>query len=483
VAPAASTGRSALVSIVSGAAALVLVAVTLGFTGGTTGTAAVDLIGDDATTTHHGPQTQSESRLPLPSTPPPTTSSTPPPAASLQALVRKKIDAIVEGHTTALAAGDQAGFLNRLDPAAPTLGTDRKRLFDNLRKVPFDTARWTVAEAEFTAADGSSVRTPGTAAAWPVTGTLDVGFEHAIAGVDVATVRELYVWKVRCVDPADACTVTAVEGGKDSRRRVSGYPAPWDLWDLSVEKRAHVLLMGPKADAGVLRSRATAAENAAVYTLGAWKGGSGTSPGFALVLTSSRKSFTKLYSSESIRDWAAGYALSLPGDKIPVGGARLVVDDDELSYDADFTRSLLRHEMTHALVATLYRYSSVADETPTWLIEGFADWQADADHSLAGTPSARDVRSLIDRRKFTGKVPTDADFETDDADRVEHAYNLSHLAVRYLGETYGPAKVGQFLTATYAGTYDSVDAALRNILGVGFDEFQTAWAAWVRKTV
>ncbi|MYW05347.1 hypothetical protein [Streptomyces sp. SID3343] len=482
VTPDVPAGRSALVSIVSGMAALILVAVTLGLAGGAHGTAAMDLIGDDAATAPRAPQAQTESRFPPPTTSPPTQSATPPPAASLQVLVRKKVDAIVEGHTSALAAGDQAGFLNRLDPATPALGTDRKRLFDNLRKVPFDTARWTVTAAEFTAADGSSVRTSGTAAAWPVTGTLDVGFEHAIAGVDVANVRELYVWKVRCVDPADACTVTAVEGGKDTQRRLSGYPAPWDLWDLSVEKRAHVVLMGPKADAAVLRGRATAAENAAVYTLGAWKGGPGTSPGFALVLTSSRKSFTKLYSSESIRDWAAGYALSLPGEKIPVGGARLVVDDEELSYDADFTRSLLRHEMTHALVATLFRYSG-AGETPTWLIEGFADWQADADRPIAGSLSARDIRTQVDRRKFTGKVPTDEDFETDDTDRVEHAYNLSHLAVRYLGDTYGAAKVGQFLTAAYAGTYDSVDIAMKTILGVEFEEFQTSWAAWVRKTV
>jgi peptidase MA superfamily protein len=483
VAPAASTGRSALVSIVSGVAALTLVAVTLGLTGGTNGTAAMDLIGDDVATTRRAPQAQNESRFPPPSTPPATESSTPAPASSLQTLVRKKVDTIVERHTAALAAGDQAGFLDRLDPATPALGTDRKRLFDNLRKIPFDTARWTVSTAEFTAADGSSVRTPGTAAAWPVTGTLDIGFEHAITGVDVANVRELYVWKVRCVDPADACTVTSVEGAKDTKRQVSGYPAPWDLWDLSVEKRAHVLLMGPKADAAVLRSRATTAENAAVYTLGAWKGGPGTSPGFALVVTSSRKSFTKLYSSESVRDWVAGFALSLPGEKLPVGGARLVVDDEELSYDADFSRSLLRHEMTHALVATLFRYSSIADEPPTWLVEGFADWQADADHPLAGSVSARDIRNQIDRRKFTGEVPSDEDFETDDTERVEHAYNLSHLAVRYLADTYGAAKVGQFVTAVYAGTYDSIDSTLKNILGTEFEEFQTNWAAWVKKKV
>ncbi|MFI1381522.1 peptidase MA family metallohydrolase [Embleya sp. NPDC020886] len=395
-----------------------------------------------------------------------------------------RLAALVTNRSAAFERGDEAAFLARVDRQDPTLFDGQRRLFTNLRKVPFDTARWRpIGAGRTVTADGSSPDRAGTAAAWPVTVSANVAFEHAITGVDLSPVPETYVWKARCTGPDDPCTLVdlAGAGDADTETGFAGYPAAWDLWDLRVERRPHVLLMAPGPDAAALRRSADLAEQAAVYTLGAWKGGAGTSPGFALVLTSSRASFGRLYSSDDVQEWAAGYALAMPGTDRPVGGVRMVVDDDQLAGDAAFAPLLLRHEMTHALVAPLARSGRDA-ELPTWLAEGFADWQAEADRPLAPVVT-HNIRALIDRGGFTGTPPAEEDFETSDEDRVENAYNLAHLMVRYLARTFGAERVCAFYTDVVTGRHVSVDEALTATFGVAPDRLRSDWAAWIRKTV
>ncbi|MGW1994864.1 peptidase MA family metallohydrolase [Embleya sp. NPDC001921] len=391
---------------------------------------------------------------------------------------------LAANRSTTFERGDEAGFLAGVDQQDKALLDGQRRLFGNLRKLPFDTARWRVLGTdEAVTADGSDPKHAGTAAAWPVTVTAHVAFEHAITGVDLGPVPETYLWKARCAGPEDPCTLVGSDGAADADTTsgFAGYPAAWDLWDIRVERRPHVVLIGSGADPAALRRNADLAERAAVYTLGAWKGGPGTSPGFALVLTSSRASFDKLYNSGEVQDWAAGYALGMPGTDRPIGGVRMVVDEGQLAGDPAFAPILLRHEMTHALVAPLSRPARGAD-LPTWLAEGFADWQAEADRPLEPVIT-RNIRALIDRGRFTGELPAESDFETTDEDRVENAYNLAHLMLRYLARTYGAERVCTFYTDVVTGRYDSVDEALTAAFDNTPDRLRADWAAWVRKTV
>ncbi|MGC0415077.1 peptidase MA family metallohydrolase [Embleya sp. AB8] len=407
-----------------------------------------------------------------------------PAADRISSRVLARLDALAGTRSAALEQGDEAAFLARVDPQDTAFVDGQRRLFGNLRKVPFDTARWrTRGNVKTVTADGSDPERAGTAAAWPVTVNVDVAFEHAITGVDVGPVPETYVWKARCADPVDPCTLIGADGAADADTAsgFAGFPAAWDLWDLAVERRPHVVLMGRSQDAATLRRNAEQAEQAAGYTLGAWRGGPGTSPGFALVLTSSRTSFGKLYNSDKVQDWAAGYALSMPGTDRPVGGVRMVVDNDQLTGDTTFAPILLRHEMTHALVAPLAGPGQ-GSEAPTWLAEGFADWQAEADRPLTRTITDN-IRALVAGGKFAGEPPADTEFETGDEARVEHAYNLAHLMVRYLAERYGAERVCTFFANTYAGKYRTIDEALTASFDTDPDRLRTDWAAWVRKTV
>ncbi|NUU23689.1 MAG: hypothetical protein HOV68_19630 [Streptomycetaceae bacterium] len=397
-------------------------------------------------------------------------------SSAARANVLSRTQSMAGARTNALKNNDPTAFAAAVDKNNKALLDSENRLFANLRKVPFEQSTWTTKNVTDARTD------PGATGGWPVTATVEVVFHHKVAGADVRPVAERYVWTVHCLTATDACGITGVTGAADSTiAGPAGYPAPWDVWDLAVERRPHVVAMGPVATAADLRARADEAEAAAVYDLGVWKGPAGTSPGFVITLTRERATFERLYSRESPGDWAAGFALPLSAadDADQVGGSRVVIDLDEMDQDPAFAKIILRHEMMHALLDPITHADY--DRIPLWAAEGFADWAAQADRPIRGTYEARAVAAQIKDGSFTGTLPSDRDFDSDDEDAIDAAYNQSHLAVRYLADTYGADKACAFIADVYQGRSGSIDAAIRAATGKSLTEFQKGWADWTRK--
>ncbi|UGQ10233.1 hypothetical protein LO772_25625 [Yinghuangia sp. ASG 101] len=397
-------------------------------------------------------------------------------SSTSRASVLTRVQKLAGTRSAALAKNDATAFLGTVDKNNKALLDTERRLFANLRKVPF-------AESTWSATDVADARTePSAVDGWPINATVLVAFRHQLANVDVRPVAERYQWTIRCVSAADVCGITNVAGGRDSTvLGPSGYPAPWDVWDLAVERRPHVVVFGPAATAADLRTRADQAETAAVYDIGAWKGPGGVAPGFAVTLTRERATFETLYSSEPPGEWAAGFALPLAAadDRRSVGGSRVVIDLDEMDQDAAFARVILRHELVHALLDPLM--TANFGDIPLWAAEGFADWVAQADRSIKGTYEARAVGGQIDDGTFTGELPTDDDFAASDEDTIDAAYNQAHLALRYLADTYGADKACAFIADVYRGTSGDAAAAIRTATGKSLDDFEKDWAAWTRR--
>lgn len=382
---------------------------------------------------------------------------------------------LTASRTAAVANNDVNAFLTPVDKNNKALVDAERRLFGNLAKVPFDQKDWSADNVSDARSDS------GSAGTWPVTATVAVAFRHKITNVDMRAVVERYVWTVRCASVTDPCVLTAVSGARDSDfTGPAGYPAPWDVWDLAVERRPHVVVLGPTASAEDLRVRADEAETAAAYDLARWTGPSGVSPGFVITLTRERTTFEKLYSRESPGDWAAGFALPLAAaDGTSVGGSRVVIDLDEMDQDREFARVILRHEMVHAMLDPITRADY--DQIPLWTAEGFADWVAQADRSIADSYEARAVSAQIKDGKFTGKLPDDDAFAAEDEDVIDAAYNQAHLAVRYLADTYGADKACAFIADVYLGSRSGVDGAVRAATGKSLAQFEKDWAEWTRK--
>nr|WNW38038.1 hypothetical protein RKE32_11045 [Streptomyces sp. Li-HN-5-13] len=391
---------------------------------------------------------------------------------------------VADGLTRALAAKDEEAFVR---PFAAGAVKDRQRLvFRNLLKVPWETARWEVSTS-------------------PLNGQLRVDFVHQVKDVDNLPIAEEYGWQVLPVGSGTE-VITGVGAVKDHQGKsldTGYYPAPWDVYDdLSVRVRDHLVAMADKGQEGELDRDVDVLARAAGDDLSAWRqfapapaGERRGAQGFFVVLEKNREVYNKLYQGDGKQDDSLEAGVNMPvvaadapgrngADGMTVGSSRIVMD----TTDSRFTGShwqegvtdIGRHEMAHAIVATLLSERPTAagkGQPHDWVAEGFAEFMAlRGKDSLAREELADDLREV----EFDGRLPgEEGEFYADTAEARSANYALSGDAVRYLAATYGEAKVFAFVAAHYAkpsGYAEELAAAT----GQSGDAFQTAWAEHVR---
>lgn len=392
-----------------------------------------------------------------------------------------ELEALTAARSRALADGDEAAFLAALDPATPGLVDEQRRLFRNLRPIPFDEAVYRV-DATHPADMADAL-------------IVDVSFDHRITNADTATVGEGYRWTVVRPGPGAAPRITSVTGTPyegAGYRYARDYPAPWDRSELTVARRPHVVVLAEQGLADRAEPLADAAEAAAVADLAAYSGPSGTSPGFVLVPVADRHSFYELYGGRAdqhgdesgltyaLRASATAGASSAVGPP-QFGGARIVVDVNSGYFsDAETAGALLRHEMAHALITPL-RTELAGQNQPVWVVEGFADWLALRGHRDHLDSELTEARTYVRSGRFGGALPTDADLYQADPVGNAASYELAHLAVLRIEQIGGTAAVYRFVAAVYADPSPaSVDKALKKATGLERADFETDWAQYVR---
>ncbi|WP_436773658.1 hypothetical protein [Yinghuangia sp. YIM S09857] len=394
-----------------------------------------------------------------------------------------ELEVLAAARSRALAEGDEDAFLAALDPATPGLVEEQRRLFRNLRPIPF-------AEAEYRVDATRPADVPDAL-------NVDVSFDHRIANADTATVGEGYRWTVVRPAPGAAPRITSVTGTPyegAGYRYARDYPAPWDRSELTVARRAHVVVLAEQGLADRAEPLADAAEAAALADLAAYKGPKGTSPGFVLVPVADRHSFYELYGGRADQhgdESGLTYALrtSATGGASPAtghpqfGGARIVVDVNSgyfTSGDPERAAALLRHEMAHALITPL-RTELAGQNQPVWVVEGFADWLALRDHRDDLHAELTEARAYVLSGRFGGALPTDADLYQADPVGNAASYELAHLAVLRIEHIGGTAAVYRFIAAVYADPSPSaVDKALEEATGLERAAFESDWAQYVR---
>ncbi|BAJ28683.1 MULTISPECIES: proline-rich domain-containing protein [Kitasatospora] len=391
---------------------------------------------------------------------------------------------VAQGLTDALAAKDEEAFVR---PFAAGPAKEKQRLvFRNLLKVPWETARWEVSTSSFE-------------------GRLRVDFVHQVKGVDNFPVTEEYGWQVRPVDSGTE-VVTEVGAVKDHTGKSDDggyYPAPWDLYDeLAVRSLDHLVVMADKSQSVELDRDADLLARAAADDLAAWHqfapapvGGRGGAQGFFVVLERNREVYNKLYQGDGKQDDSLEAGVNMPvpaadgvdrhgATGLLVGGSRIVMDTTDSRFTdggwKDGVTDIGRHEMAHALVATLlseHPSASGKGQPHDWVAEGFAEFMAlRGKDSLAGD----ELDGTLSEVAFDGKLPGEGgEFYADTIESRAANYVLSGDAVRYLAATYGEAKAFGFVAAHYAkpsGYEQQITAAT----GQSPEAFQSAWAAHVR---
>ncbi|WP_111553329.1 hypothetical protein [Kitasatospora sp. SolWspMP-SS2h] len=409
---------------------------------------------------------------------------------------------VADGLTRALAAGDEEGFVR---PFAAGEVKERQRLvFRNLRKVPWETARWEVSNS-------------------PLNGRLRVDFVHQVKDVDNLPIAEEYGWQVLPVESGTE-VITGVGAVRDHQGKsldAGYYPAPWDVYDdLSVRVRDHLVAMADRGQEAELDRDVDVLARAAGDDLAAWQqyapapvGVRRGARGFFVVLEKNREVYNKLYQGDGKQDdsleagvnmpvvaaegaargtasggtassGTAGGGMTVGG--MTVGGSRIVMDTTDSRFTGsrwqDGVTDIGRHEMAHAIVATLlseWPSPTGKGQPHDWVAEGFAEFMA-----LRGEDAAARDELVGDLRevRFDGGLPGEqGEFYADTAGARAANYALSGDAVRYLAATYGEARAFAFVAAHYARPSEYAQQ-LAEATGGSADAFRAAWAEHVRTT-
>jgi hypothetical protein len=137
---------------------------------------------------------------------------------------------------------------------------------------------------------------------------------------------------------------------------------------------------------------------------------------------------------------ALSYPLRVPGDGTPVG-SRIALLPGALDAGPQTVARIIRHELTHVAVG------DHADDVPTWLSEGVAEYVA----ALPIPASRRRIATVAVERAEAGDVVL-PDAATFNDDQQALHYAVAWMACDYLAATRGPAVLFRLMEAmTTAG--------------------------------
>lgn len=359
-----------------------------------------------------------------------------------------------------MKGGNRDAFLATVDPRAPAaFKTAQGRLFDGLRTVPlavFDL----VARTEST-------------------GDLSAGLSGKYGNARVFVPETRMVHRIEGYDERDAVDnlwYTYVQRGDrwyiagDADFEDVGLLTGRGLWDfgpVQVQRSDRFVILSHPEQAERARALIGTAEEAAVAHAERWdQPWSGRIP---MILPGSIEELEKLLQSTFDLTKFVAFVVYQPlrDDGFVTTAPRLYVQDRNLSrYAKPFQLSTLTHEINHAAMAPF-----AGPAIPAWVHEGVSDWVASGRSTAERKPRGSD-----------GVLPRDYQFTTGSGAEIVRSYAESRSAISYLASRFGEGAPSRFIRALgdlgpAAGSVDHlVDATLRRLFGISFDQFQSGWA-------
>jgi hypothetical protein len=159
---------------------------------------------------------------------------------------------------------------------------------------------------------------------------------------------------------------------------------------------------------------------------------------------------------------AVPYYASVPewSTKPKYAATRVVFNPHEFSADPTELAHDLTHEFTHAAMGPV-----TSENTPLWLVEGFAEYVAYKSEQVSGLLPKRALEGYP-----TGGAPPGGDFYSDGRN-----YVLGWLACRMIAQKYGEAK----LVALYEESRNG--PAVQPVLGIAEAALDSQYVAYVEK--
>lgn len=166
----------------------------------------------------------------------------------------------------------------------------------------------------------------------------------------------------------------------------------------------------------------------------------------------------------------------VPGRQ-PTGQRVVFAADAGTRLGPDGLRETLRHELTH--IAARAR---TVDGSPQWVLEGFAEYCGRRGDGQRFARSAPTVTARARAGDLPADLPVDAAFTPDNAaGDPAAAYEQAWSANAFVAERFGERALVALYRRLATGPQDgpALDRGMRDVLGIGHDEFVTAWRQWI----
>jgi hypothetical protein len=164
-----------------------------------------------------------------------------------------------------------------------------------------------------------------------------------------------------------------------------------------------------------------------------------------------------------------------------VAGQRVVLSPSGVrALSVASLRIVLRHEITH-----LAARADTVDGSPTWLLEGFADYVGYRDSGVTLAEGAPDLAKRVRQDGPPGALPEDRAFRSSGTD-LDLAYQQSWSLARYVADRWGEQTlINLYRTLAGAGPVSATetDAMLRDVLGVDRAALVAGWQSYLREAL
>ncbi len=381
------------------------------------------------------------------------------------ALLRSNaIDALLARRARALASKDRDAFETTLDSRRAAFVRKQLAMFDALRDVPLAGVRYDLHASD-------TAEAPRAKYAGDETYAPRVTLRYRLRGFDTtATAADQFFTFVR---RAGEWLVASDDDFAAAGRRTSR-----DLWDfgpVSVVRGDRTLVLGHPGHHALLRDVARHADDAVPRVDAVW--GTRWARKAVVVVPDTEREVQRLIGEDGDLSRIAAVAVSaLPGGAgQPPVGERVIVNPPNFARLGTLGRRIvLTHEVTH-----LATRAATRSDTPSWLVEGLADYVGYLGTGLSARAICQELAADVRARRAPTALPADSAFDGGNAELAE-AYEAAWLAVRLIAERTSQAGLVAFYRSAGA---DGVAAALDEHLGRTVAGFTADWRRYVTETL
>jgi hypothetical protein len=376
---------------------------------------------------------------------------------------------LLDRRAAAVIRHNRTAFLATVDPRATRFRAQQATLFDNLSTVPFGS--WTYRLDDGDAFPLSSARR--SALGGTAMGAL-VRLRYQLKGYDSfpVGVNQYLTFVQRGGSWYIAADSDGVAAGKRTGREL------WDFGKVSVRRGDSSLVLG-LTSSGQLERYAREADRAVPAVTKVW--GPSWSRQVIVVVPRTEEQMAALLGARAsdYTQIAAVTTGELGVEASRAAADRVIVNPEAFRQLGPLGRRVvMTHEVTH--VATR---ASTKPWTPTWLAEGFADYNGYLNSGVPVKAAASELIKDMRAGRMPVALPSDRRFTTTRKDLAQ-AYEMGWLACRFITERYGRARLVAFYRAVGTGPDETaVDVAFEDVLGTTPEAFTAQWRGYLKSLV